>query len=215
MNIQQQLEFNYDFVEHILPEEIRERIEADGADSVSTHDLATLLFEDRASEAIDALQAMTSGSRDIRSVPTGNVQTMAALELLRRIFTNRSCRGPEDIYRLVQHYAYESPYQEVFGVVTLNGAHEIIRPVLITRGLLNRTLIAPRECFLPAIEDHAAAVIAFHLHPSGNTEPSSDDLDVTYRLRKAGQVLGIELLDHVVIAKDGYHSMSENGELSY
>ena len=215
MNIQQQLEFEYDCEEHILPEEIRERIKADGADSVSTSDLATLLFESRAVEAIDALQAMASGNGDVRSIPTGSVQTMAALELLRRIFTNRSCRSPKDVYRLVQHYAYESPYQEVFGVVTLNGAHEVIRPVLITRGLLNRTLIAPRECFLPAIEDHAAAVIAFHLHPSGNTEPSSDDLDVTYRLRRAGQVLGIELLDHIIIAKDGYHSMSENGELSY
>lgn len=212
MNVQQ-LEFIYDNVDHILPEEISERIASDGADTVSTADLATLLFEDKAAEAISALQSLVSGNGDIRSIPTQNASTAAAIELLRRIFVNRNCRGPEDIYRLVQHYAYESPYQEVFGVVTLNGAHEIIRPVPITRGLLNRTLIHPRECFLPAIQDHAAAVICWHLHPSGNTEPSSDDLDVTLRLRRAGQLLGIELLDHIVISKTGYHSMSESGEL--
>lgn len=212
MNMQQ-LEFAYEYENHILTEEISEKIKTDGADSVSTHDLATLLFEDRASEAIDTLQAMTSGIRGIQSVPTGNVQTMAALELLRRIFTNRSCRCPEDIYRLVQHYAFESPNQECFIAVLLNGAHEVIKPVLVTKGLVNRTLCHPREVFAEAVTERATAVILCHNHPSGNLEPSADDLEVTLRMRKAGQLLGIEVLDHVIFSQTAYRSLAETGEL--
>ena len=208
-----QLEFVYEEEEHILAEEISEKIATEGADSVSTSDLATLLFENRASEAIDALQAMSNGSRDIRSIPAGNIQTLAALELLRRIFSNRSCRCPEDIYRLVQHYAYESPYQECFIAVLLNGAHEIIKPVLVTKGLVNRTLCHPREVFADAVTERATAVILCHNHPSGNLDPSADDLEVTLRMRKAGQLLGIEVLDHIIFSQTAYKSLAESGEL--
>ena len=208
-----QLEFVYEEEEHILAEEISEKIATEGADSVSTSDLATLLFENRASEAITALQAMSTGSRDIRSIPVGNVHTLAALELLRRIFNNRSCRCPEDIYRLVQHYAYESPHQECFISVLLNGAHEIIKPVLVTKGLVNRTLCHPREVFAEAVTERATAVILCHNHPSGNLDPSADDLEVTLRMRKAGQLLGIEVLDHIIFSQTAYKSLAESGEL--
>lgn len=213
MDRQQQFEFCYEQEQHILPEEISEKIAADGADSVSTSDLATLLFEGKAAEAIDALQAMVSGNGDIRSIPTRNVQTMAALELLRRIITNRSCRCPEDIYRLVQHYAFESPNQECFIAVLLNGAHEIIKPVLVTKGLVNRTLCHPREVFAEAVTERASAIILCHNHPSGNLEPSADDLEVTLRMRKAGQLLGIEVLDHIIFSQVSFRSLAESGEL--
>ena len=208
----QQLEFEYGWID-TAPESVSERIKSEGADNISTHDLAHLLFSDHASEAIEALQMMVSGNGDIRSVPTSDVRTAASLELLRRIISNRVCHGPEDAYRLVQHFAFENPYQEVFGIITLNGAHEVIRTHLISKGLLNRTLIHPRECFVPAITDHAAAGLIFHTHPSGNTEPSSDDLDVTLRLRRAGQLLGIEILDHIIVSQNGYRSLAESGEL--
>ena len=209
----QQLEFTYEPEDSFFPDEISERISREGADNVSTHDLASLVFADKAPEAIEVLHSMVSGNGDIKNLPTDNMATVAAMELLRRISSNKACRSPEEVFRLIQHYAYDSPYQEVFGIISLNGAHEVIRPVVITHGLLNRTLIAPRECFLPAIQDHAAALVLFHTHPSGNTEPSSDDLETTYRLRKAGQILGIEILDHILVTKTGYHSMAESGEL--
>ena len=209
----QQLEFNYDFEDHILSEEIREKIATDGADSVSTHDLATLLFADRASEAITALQSMTSGCSSIRSIPVGDVQTMAALELLRRIVSNKTCRSPEDIFQLVRHHAYESPSQEVFLVVMLNGAHEFVRTVLVSKGLVNRTICHPREVFAEPLMERATAVVLCHNHPSGNLEPSADDLEVTLRMRKAGQLLGIEVLDHIIFSQTAYRSLAETGEL--
>lgn len=210
---EQQLEFDYDFEEHILSEEIREKIASDGADSVSTHDLAMLLFEDRAAEAITALQAMTSGCSSIRSIPSEDVQTMAALELLRRIVSNKSCRGPKDIFQLVRHYAYESPSQEVFLVVMLNGANEFLKTILVSKGLVNRTICHPREVFAEPIMKRATAVVLCHNHPSGNLEPSADDLEVTLRMRKAGQLLGIEVLDHIIFSQDAYRSLAEYGEL--
>ena len=213
MDRQQQFEFCYESEQHILPEEISEKIAAEGADAVSTSDLATLLFAGKAAEAIDALQAMVSGNGDILSIPTDNSRTVAALELLRRIFSNRSCRGPSEIFQFVRHYAYESPSQEVFLVVLLNGAHEFIKTVLVSKGLVNRSLCHPREVFAEPLMERATAVVLCHNHPSGNLEPSTDDLDVTLRLRRAGQLLGIEVLDHIIFSQTEYRSLAESGEL--
>lgn len=209
----EQLEFNYGFESHSLSEEIREKIASDGADAVSTYDLATLLFEDRALEAITELQAMTSGLSNIRAIPTEDVQTMAALELLRRIVSNKSCRRPEDIFQFVRHCAYESPKQEVFLVVLLNGAHEFIKTVLVSKGLVNRTICHPREVFAEALMERSTAIVLCHNHPSGCLEPSDDDLEVTLRMRKAGRLLGIEVLDHIIFSQTAYRSLAETGEL--
>ena len=213
MDRQQQFDFQYEPEQHILPEEISEKIATDGADSVSTSDLATLLFESKAAEAIDALQAMVSGNGDIRSIPTDNSRIVAALELLRRIFCNRSCKGPAEIFQYIRHYAYESPSQEVFLVVLLNGAHELIKTVVVSKGLVNRTICHPREVFAEPLMERATAVVLCHNHPSGNLEPSSDDLDVTLRMRRAGQLLGIEVLDHIIFSQVAYRSLAESGEL--
>ena len=75
------------------------------------------------------------------------------------------------------------------------------------------TLVHPREVFAGALTDRAAAVVVAHNHPSGNTEPSPEDREVTARLRKAGQTLGIAMLDHVIFSQSGYYSFLEQGEL--
>lgn len=84
---------------------------------------------------------------------------------------------------------------------------------MVSIGTVNRTLAHPREVYAPAIEHRATAVIIAHNHPSGNLEPSADDLELTLRLRRAGQLLGIELLDHVIFSYDNYRSLAETGEL--
>lgn len=104
--------------------------------------------------------------------------------------------------------------QEHFVVLTLNGAHFTIRRHTVTIGLANRTMVHPREVFFPAIKDNAVAIIVAHNHPSGQVVPSDEDRAVTKRLKEAGEVLGIPVLDHVVIGKEGrYYSFLENGAL--
>ncbi len=138
----------------------------------------------------------------------------AALELGRR----RSChlrapiKSPPDIVPFVKNYAVCD--KEHFLLVTLNGGHEIIQIHVITVGTLNRTLIHPREIFSVAMRDNAAAIIVSHNHPSGNCEPSEEDIQVTETLRKVSVIMGIELLDHVIVSREGYFSFLENKMLS-
>ena len=137
----------------------------------------------------------------------------AALELGRRRSHKkpRSITSPEDIYREIRHYS--SREQESLVVVLLNGAHEAIGTFVATIGLLNKTIVHPREVFAPAISKRAAAVAIAHNHPSGNIEPSNDDKEVTVRLNEAGQILGIKLLDHIVFSYDRFYSFLEHGLL--
>ena len=120
-------------------------------------------------------------------------------------------RAPSDVAAALIDWAeYE---QETFGVVTLNGAHEIIGVHAVTRGLVNRTVVHPREVFRPALADNATAVVIAHNHPSGSTEPSAEDHEVTRRLVEAGKLIGIPVLDHVIISRRGYYSWAERGDL--
>jgi DNA repair protein RadC len=102
---------------------------------------------------------------------------------------------------------------EGFYVVTLNGAHEVIRVRTVTSGLVNRTMVHAREVFRAAISDNAAAVMLAHNHPSGNLEPSAEDDEITRRLVDAGQVIGIQVLDHVIVSRAGYFSYLEQDRL--
>jgi len=103
--------------------------------------------------------------------------------------------------------------QECFVVVTLDGAHQVIKTHLITKGLVNRTLVHPREVYWHAIKDNAAGIIIGHNHPSGSLIPSREDRQVTETIKKAGEIIGIMLLDHVIVSKSGYYSFMEENAL--
>ncbi len=137
----------------------------------------------------------------------------AAIEFGRRVLVPRHyrIRQPSDVVPLLQHYA-DRP-QEYFLAVSLNGAHEVIAVRIVSVGLVNRTLVHPREVFADAIADRAAAIIVAHNHPSGNADPSEEDRAVTRSLHDAGDILGVRVLDHVIFTADGYHSFLEAGEL--
>ena len=111
---------------------------------------------------------------------------------------------------------YLSPWscaqQEYFLAVLLDGAHHVANIVEVSKGLVNKTLVHPRELFAPALEQRATAIVVAHNHPSGELEPSEDDIATTRRLRKAGAILGIEILDHIIFSKGNYRSMLESGE---
>lgn len=101
--------------------------------------------------------------------------------------------------------------QEAFFVVTMNSQHRIIDKRMISLGTVNASLVHPREVYRPAIADSAQSVIFAHNHPSGDTTPSEDDKALTKRLVKAGKIIGIKVLDHVIIGKNGdYFSFADN-----
>jgi DNA repair protein RadC len=103
--------------------------------------------------------------------------------------------------------------QEHLIVLSLDGAHRLIAKRLISIGTLNASLVHPREVFADPITDRAASIIAIHNHPSGTLEPSEADRQVTQRLKDAGNLLGIQLLDHVIITKTNYYSFSDKDNL--
>lgn len=115
-------------------------------------------------------------------------------------------RGPEDIVKLIGR-RFRKADREHFLVVLLNARHEAIGWHTVSVGSLNASIVHPREVFKPAILSSSASVILVHNHPSGDAEPSEEDLAITKRLVKAGELLGIAVLDHVVVASRGVVSL--------
>jgi DNA repair protein RadC len=147
--------------------------------------------------------------------PTKAAQVVACFELGRRYFAHDGhgvrVVKPDDVLPLVADVRGER--QEHFVCITLNGAGEVIKKRTITVGLLNHSLVHPREVFADAITDRAASILCVHNHPSGSLEPSSQDIAITHQLRDAGALLGIQLLDHIIVTKAGFVSLKENGML--
>jgi DNA repair protein RadC len=136
---------------------------------------------------------------------------LAAVELSVRLKgkDDTIVQDPADILPLVSEY--RNKRQEYLICFTLDGANRLLQQRVISIGTLTNTLIHPREVFADAITDRAASIILVHNHPSGNPEPSSEDMQVTAALVKAGRILGIELHDHIIIAQGGWFSFRSNG----
>ena len=122
--------------------------------------------------------------------------------------------SPRDVFERMTPYA-ERETVEVFWLLCLNAQHRLIgnAPEAVTRGILNSSLVHPREVFVYAIVSRAAAVVLCHNHPSGDPTPSADDRAVTEQLVAAGKLLDIPVVDHVIIGRGRYTSFSEAGLL--
>ena len=120
-------------------------------------------------------------------------------------------KHPDDIYKLIYHHADRK--QERFICLSLNGAYEVIAVRIVTIGLVNKSIVHPREVFSDPILDRASAVIVAHNHPSGQLEPSQDDDEVTFRLSTSAEILGLHLLDHLIFSEKSYFSYRQNGKL--
>jgi DNA repair protein RadC len=118
-------------------------------------------------------------------------------------------KHPEDIFSLIRHNADRK--QERFISVSLNGAHEVLSVRLVTIGLVNRTIVHPREVFADLIQDRSAAFAVAHNHPSGKLVPSPEDNDITDRLQKAAVILGLHFLDHLIFSETNWWSYRQNG----
>jgi DNA repair protein RadC len=140
-------------------------------------------------------------------------QILASIELAKRYsaHSNKKIDSAEDVYEELK--SFSSKQQEHFLVMTLDGASQLINTRTVFIGTLNQTLVHPREVFADAIADRAAGIIIAHNHPSGTLQPSRADIGITERLEEVAKLVGIELLDHVIITKDGFYSFAEEGML--
>ncbi len=145
------------------------------------------------------------------------VSIVAAFELARRLHSlpeeeQRVIRTPDDVAERFIPLLRDMK-QEVFIVLLLNSANRIIKEITITRGLLNSSLTHPREVFRSAIVESAASIILMHNHPSGNPEPSHEDISITKQIVDASKVVGIPIHDHIIIAGNTFTSFADRGLL--
>jgi DNA repair protein RadC len=206
-----------------------------GAKALSNHELVTILIGSGArgrpahliAETLLAQHcgelsrmARTSTAQIARTPGVGDAtatRLVAALELGRRAAaaperTPESIRGPEDVFKRLGPHLRDLPHEE-FHALLLTTQHAVIREVLITRGILDASLIHPRELFREAIAESAGAVILVHNHPSGDPTPSTEDRAVTKQLAAAGRTVGIPVVDHVVVGAGRFVSLAELGVL--
>jgi DNA repair protein RadC len=215
-----------------LPAELRprERLAAQGPDSLSTAELVAVLLGtgSRGRNALDVAgdligrhgglaRVSTAGVRELCGVGgVGRVkalQLMAAFELGRRLGTlpghrREAVTGPADAARVVMDRLRFAEVER-FMVLLLNTRHEVLDAVEVSRGGLASSPVHPREVFKIAVREGAAAVILVHNHPSGDPAPSRADLAITVRLCRAAALLGIPVLDHVIIGDGRWVSLRE------
>lgn len=206
----------------------RERLLAHGAAGLSDQDLlAVLLGRGTSRQDVLALarhlvgviddKGVTLSPRDLLAVegigPAKAALMAAAFEFVRRRIRPEGIRiaQPADVLPLLQHFSDRR--QEHFICVSLNGAHEVLQTRVVTIGLVDQSHVHPREVFADPIADRASAVILAHNHPSGQLTPSQEDRAVTQQLKVAGEVLGIQVLDHVIFSTRGYYSFAEHESL--
>jgi len=140
-------------------------------------------------------------------------QIVAAIELARRQADKPRpvVRSVEDVLPYLRDIRRQR--QEYFVCLSLNGANEVLESRTVTIGLLDTNQVHPREVFSDPITDRAASVILAHNHPSGTLRPSPEDCALTKRLVRAGELLGIRVLDHIIVTEEGYLSMKQAGHL--
>lgn len=138
-------------------------------------------------------------------------QILASIEFVKRIFKNRSSlivTNPKDIFK--QLYDIKDNKKEYFIAFYLDARNLIIKREIVSIGILNASLVHPREIFEPAIKNLSAQIIIAHNHPSGDCQPSEEDILLTKRLIEAGKILDIKIIDHIIVSKDNYFSFREN-----
>ena len=186
-----------------------------GTDALSAVDLATVLLT-QAGGLSTLAESSVEELCSVRGIgPAKVAQIKAAVELGRRLAAGRqvpkqAVKSPEDVYILLkERMRYYD--REHFKAVFLNTKHQVIEIETVSVGNLNSSLVHPRELFKNSIKRSAAALILVHNHPSGDPTPSTEDEEITRRLVEAGNIIGIQVLDHLVIGEDSYVSLRERG----
>lgn len=184
-----------------------------GTSRYSAHEVASQLLE-RYPSLPDLAGRDVSELQDIHGMGLAKAATLsAAFELAHRIqaapFQHKIVVSSPQVIakRLIPRMRHLRT--ETFMVILLNTANQILRDVVVGEGSLNAVIIHPREVFRLAIAESAASIIVAHNHPSGNTEPSKEDIAITRQLVEAGRIVDIRVLDHLIIAGDEFTSLAE------
>lgn len=214
-------------IEELENEREREKLERVGAKAMSDKDLIKLIISTGTNshsldEIADNILVLLDKDEDIdinrlRLIPgIGKAKAsslVASLEIGRRKNKRKPkpILSPQDIFSEIRHFS--SRDQEQLIVLCLTGAHEIIDIKVATVGLLDRTVVHPREVFTYPIRERAAAIAIAHNHPSGRLIPSEEDKNVTKRIVSCGKLLGIKVIDHIIFSDSAYYSFLEHDEL--
>src|SRR3990167_1160795 len=187
----------------------REKMEKKGAKALSDLELLAVLLGSGI-QGKDVFEV----ARDIEGVGLAKAcQIMAAIEFSKRFLVKEGIKvkNAEDAAKLTEEL--KDKKQEYFLSLTLDGASNLIQKRTVFIGTLNHSIVHPREVFADAISDRAAGIIFVHNHPSGDIDPSKEDIAITNRLLEVGKMVGIEVIDHVIISKDGCFSFQAEGML--
>lgn len=149
--------------------------------------------------------------------PAKAAELLAVFEIARR-FAGTALRPgdrystPAEVYEHF-HERLRDHKRELFLALLLDSKNRLLREVRISEGSLTASIVHPREVFAPVVREAAAAVLFVHNHPSGDPQPSREDLEITRRLKEAGDLMGVRVLDHVIIGSEGYVSLADRGLL--
>jgi len=212
----------------------REKLERLGAAALGDNELVAIVLGNgsRECDVLELANRLLERAGGLHGLPRSSLdqlcgrgvgaaraaQVAAAGELGRRTLVRTALERPR--YQTPQQLAcyllpqYGAANVEQFGVVLLDTRHRVIRIRLVSIGGLDATVVQPRDVFREAAAVGASAVVLFHNHPSGDPSPSSDDFALTQRMVDAGDIMGIDVLDHLILSEQRYYSMVEAGRLA-
>jgi DNA repair protein RadC len=210
----------------------RERLIKFGADKLSDTELLAILLRVGSSgqSAVDMARELIKRFGSFRNIDTKNVtelkkikglgtakiaQIKAAIEIGKRFLKEKGLskikiKTSKDIVDYFMPYMRDAK-KEIFKAILLDGKNKIIKDVTISEGTLNKGIVHPREVIKEAITESASALILLHNHPSGEPEPSQEDIEITNRLISACELVGIRVLDHVILGDNRYYSFYNEG----
>lgn len=159
-----------------------------------------------ADQSIKSITKQTGIGKDKAATLVAAFELTRRIDFLKKWYSNKKITSSQDVADIfIPVLGNET--KEAFVVVCLNSANQIIKYEKITMGLLNSSMAHAREVFKIAIENNSANIILIHNHPSGNIEPSNEDIQITKRLVEAGKIIGINVFDHLIIGHDKFISM--------
>ncbi len=223
------------FTIHDLPkaERPRERLQKHGAETLSFQELLALILGRgiRGESVMVTAQRLLSAFGNIKNLSEASIEELsnvkgiglakaaqlkAAFELARRKddhdYAKMSVKSHQDVVKLVRPKLKDKK-KEQFIILCLDTRNNLVKIGDISTGTLDANLVHPREVFKEAIQSLASSIILVHNHPSGSTEPSDADIDITKRILETGKVIGINVLDHIIIAENNSLSFKEKGIL--
>ena len=214
-----------------LDDRPREKLLMRGPQTLSDSELIAILLRTgtRGESVLEVAKKLLIKYSDLAQLATQSVSSLiknngigrdkaatlcAAFEMTRRVesqqkwLSSKKISSPDDIADIFIPLLRDKTKEE-FIVICLNSANKIINHETITIGLLNSSLVHPREVFKVAIENNSANIVLVHNHPSGNTDPSEEDITITKKMVDAGKILGISVFDHVIIGHNSFSSLVE------